>query len=112
MKLLRYTPEQLKLIIDGIILGFEYINTFDADYCPTIYIIELTTEFKFEILWNYGTNINDDDNVLIGRSEFKLYKFDELSELALSINKVLDIIVSKPFDSELSDDEFNQLNND
>ena len=112
MKLLRYTPEQLKLIIDGIILGFEFIDTLDQRYNITIYIIELKDDFKIELVWNYGTHIDDDENILIGRDDFPISKDAELSELATKINIVLDEITSKPFDSELSDDEFNQLNND
>jgi hypothetical protein len=112
MKLLRYTPEQLKLIIDGIILGFESINTFNANYCPTIYIIDVKDEFRFEILWNYGTHVDDDERVLIGRCEFKLDKDCKLLDLTILVNNVLDEMTTKPFDSELSDDEFNQQNND
>ena len=112
MKLLRYNPEQLKLIIDGIILGFEYINTFDANYCPTIYIVEFKEWFRFEILWNEGTHINDDDNVKVLRDKFELSKETDLAFLAFQVNETLDQMTSIPFNKELDDDDFNTSNND
>lgn len=114
MKLLRYTPEQVEITVSGIVLQYDFIEPIDDNY--NIYIecedYNNGSQFKVTIFWQLGCSESDSDEVISDNNFFIIHKNESLRKLTKEINDILDVIVSKPFDSELSDDEFNQLNND
>ena len=112
MKLLRYTLIELQTIFIGIKEQYNYIEPIDEDYNVIFFIDNYGDhQLKVTLFWNLGCSESDSDEV-ISDNYFIIHKTESLRKFTKEINDILDVIVSKPFDSELSDDEFNQLNND
>jgi len=114
MKLLRYNPEQLFYMIEGIVQQYNHIEPIDEDYNLLFQVEDYNnnSQFKITLHWNLGCSESDSDEVVSDNNYFIIHKTESLRKFTKEINDILDVIISKPFDSELSDDEFNQLNND
>lgn len=113
MKLLRYTLIELQTIFIGIKEQYNYIEPIDEDYNVIFFIDEYGDhQFKVTLYWNLGCDEFDEERTISDNNYFIIHKTESLRKFTKEINDILDVIVSKPFDSELSDDEFNQLNND
>lgn len=114
MKLLRYTPERLGHTIEGMILQYNHIEPINDDYNVNIEVEDYNngSQFKVTLHWNLGCSESDANEVITDNNYFIIHKTESLRKFTKEVNDILDLIVSKPFDSELSDDEFNPLNND
>lgn len=114
MKLLRYETPQLGYTIEGMILQYNHIEPIDDNYNIKVDVEDYNngSQFKVTLFWNLGCDEYDEDHVISDNNYFIIHKTESLRKFTKEINDILDVIVSKPFDSELSDDEFNQLNND
>jgi hypothetical protein len=114
MKLLRFTEEQLNHTTAGIILQYDFIEPIDDKYNVYIECEDYNngSQFKVTIFWQLGCSESDSDEVISDNNYFIIHKTESLRKFTKEVNDILDVIVSKPFDSELSDDEFNQLKND
>lgn len=113
MKLTNYTSEQLMLIVNGMFNQINFIDPMDEQYNINYEITECDKyQFKFTIFWNLGCDEQDEERVISDNNFFIINKNDTMRKFVTEVNDLIDEITEKPFDSELSDDEFNQLNND
>ena len=113
MKLTNYTPEQLMFIVNGMFAQINFLDAMDEQYNINYEITEYDKyQLKFTIFWDLGCSEEDQDNVISDNNFFIINKNDTMRKFITEVNDLIDEITAKPFDSELSDDEFNQLNND
>jgi hypothetical protein len=113
MKVINFEAKKIELILFGIKEQYNFIEPIDNDYNVTFECKEHDAySFKVTVFWNLGCSESDSDEVISGNSYFIINKNESFRKFTKEINDILDVIISKPFDSELSDDEFNQLNND
>ena len=113
MKLTNYTPEQLMFIVNGMFAQINFLDAMDEQYNINYEITEYDKyQLKFTIFWDLGCSEEDQDNVISDNNFFIINKNDTMRKFITKVNDLIDEITAKPFDSELSDDEFNQLNND
>jgi hypothetical protein len=113
MKVINFEAKKIELILFGIKEQYNFIEPIDNDYNVTFECKEHDAySFKVTVFWNLGCSESDSDEVISDNNFFIINKNDTMRKFVTEVNDLIDEITAKPFDSELSDDEFNQLNND
>lgn len=99
--------------LEGVLEASNFIESIDEDYNAKFFIKEHDAHsYKVTLYWNAGCSIDDDEKVINDENYFIICKNESYKNFVKEINEMIELMVSKPFDSELEDFEFNQLNND
>lgn len=107
MQLNRYTEKELELIIEGIILQYDYIEPIDNEYDLKIraYILK-NNMINITANWLYGNHEIYDDRYSFAREEIKINADSNLRKLIKEVNNIIEIVISKPYNPEMDNDEF------
>jgi len=107
MQLNKYTETELDLIIQGIVLQFDYIEPIDDDYNLKVraYILE-NNMINITSTWCIGNHEFNDDQYAFTSVEFKVNKDANLRKLTKEMNDALQVVIDKKYDSEMQDFDF------
>ena len=107
MRLNKYTEKELDLIIQGIILQFDYIEPIDDAYNLKVraYILD-NNMINITANWIVGNHEYNDDQYAFSSVEFKVNKDSNLRKLTKELNDALNVVIAKAYDSEMQDFDF------
>jgi len=107
MRLNNFTETELDLIIQGIVLQFDYIEPIDDDYNLKVraYILN-NNMINVTSTWCVGNHEFNDDQYAFTSVEFKVNKDANLHKLTKEMNDVLNIVIAKAYNSEMQDFDF------
>lgn len=107
MRLNKYTETELDLIIQGIILQFDYIEPIDDAYNLKVraYILK-DNMINITTSWCVGNHEYNDDQYAFSSVEFKVNKDSNLRKLTKELNDALNVVIAKAYDSEMQDFDF------
>lgn len=107
MRLNKYTETELDLIIQGIVLQFNYIEPIDDDYNLKVeaYILD-NNMISINVYWIVGNHEFNDDQYAFTSVEFKVNKDSNLRKLTNELNDALNVVIAKAYDSEMQDFDF------
>lgn len=107
MRLNKYTETELDLIIQGIILQFDYIEPIDKEYNLRIraYILN-NNMINITANWIYGNHEFNDEQYAFATEEFKINQDVKFTKLVKEVNCILDKVIEKPYNAEMQDFDF------
>lgn len=107
MRLNKYTETELDLIIQGIVLQFDYIEQIDDAYNLKVraYILD-NNMINITANWIVGNHEFNDDQYMFSSVEFKVNKDSNLRKLTNELNDALNVVIAKAYDSEMQDFDF------
>ena len=107
MRLNKYTETELDLIIQGIVLQFDYIEPIDDNYNLKVraYILN-NNMINITATWCFGNHEYNDDQYAFSSVEFKVNKDSNLRKLTNELNDALNVVIAKAYDSEMQDFDF------
>ena len=107
MRLNKYTETELDLIIQGIVLQFDYIEPIDDAYNLKVraYILD-NNMINITANWIVGNHEYNDDQYAFANEEFKVNKDVKFTKLVKELNFILDKVIAKAYDSEMQDFDF------
>lgn len=107
MRLNKYTETELDLIIQGIVLQFDYIEPIDDAYNLMVraYILN-DNMINVTTSWCVGNHEYNDDQYAYSSVEFKVNKDSNLRKLTKELNDALNVVIAKAYDSEMQDFDF------
>jgi hypothetical protein len=107
MQLNKLTETELDLIIQGIVLQFDYIEPIDDDYNLKVraYILN-NNMINITSTWCVGNHEYNDDQYMFTSVEFKVNKDANLRKLTKELNDVLNVVIAKAYNSEMQDFDF------
>lgn len=106
MQLNKLTETELDLIIQGIVMQFDYIEPIDDDYNLSVraYILN-NNMINVTANWCIG-NHEYDEKYVFTSVEFKVNKDANLRKLTKEMNDVLNVVIAKAYNSEMQDFDF------
>jgi len=107
MRLNNFTETELDLIIQGIVLQFDYIEPIDEAYNLRVraYILN-NNMINITSTWCVGNHEYNDDQYAFTSVEFKVNKDANLYKLTKEMNDVLNVVIAKAYNSEMQDFDF------
>lgn len=107
MRLNKYSETELDLIIQGIVLQFDYIEPIDDAYNlrARAYILN-NNMINVTCTWCVGNHEYNDDQYAFSSVEFKVNKDTNLRKLTIEMNDALQVVIDKKYDSEMQDFDF------
>lgn len=107
MQLNKLTETELDLIIQGIVMQFDYIEPIADDYNLKVraYILK-NNMINITANWIVGNHEYNDDQYAFTSVEFKVNKDANLRKLTKEMNDVLNVVISKAYNSEMQDFDF------
>ena len=107
MQLNRLTETELDLIIQGIVLQFDYIEPIDDEYNLKVraYILK-DNMINITSTWCVGNHEYNDDQYAFTSVEFKVNKDANLRKLTKEMNDVLNVVIAKAYNSGMQDFDF------
>jgi len=107
MQLNKLTEIELDLIIQGIVLQFDYIEPIDDAYNLRVraYILN-NNMINITANWIVGNHEYNDDQYAFTSVEFKVNKDANLRKLTKEMNDVLNVVIAKAYNSEMQDFDF------
>ena len=107
MQLNKLTETELDLIIQGIVLQFDYIEPIDDAYNLSVraYILN-NNMINITANWIVGNHEYNDDQYAFTSVEFEVNKDANLRKLTKELNDVLNVVIAKAYNSEMQDFDF------